>query len=285
MLKALHELRYYVWELEIENKDLRIMCDRLREIVDAQSCKLNEANETLLQEIAAFRRTEKALMDSESSFNQAQELAHVGNWRWEINEDKIFWSDETYRLFDRQPGEDINFNRYLNAVLPDDREFVKKEVSKALEEIRPYENEHRISRNGEIRFHHTTGKTFRDEDGNPVRMVGTVQDITERKIAEEKLRNLNAWREAIFHGSRDAVFVSDSESRFVMVNHAACLITGYSEKELLQMTIPDLHEVQDLHAYLLFHDRIMNGEEVLSEARILKKDGSKVDAEFNKKEL
>ncbi|MFB0524021.1 MAG: PAS domain S-box protein [Phycisphaerae bacterium] len=121
----------------------------------------------------------------------------------------------------------------------------------------------------------------RDRDGKPVGMWGIVRDITERKKAEDKVSQALAWQEAIFEGSRDAVFITDEDSRFVAVNRAACELTRYSKEELLHMQIPDLHEPEDLTAYNLYHDRIMAGEEIVSEAKILRKDGTKVDTEFN----
>ncbi len=89
------------------------------------------------------------------------------------------------------------------------------------------------------------------------------------------------WATAIFEGSRDAIFISDPEARFVAVNEAACRLTGYGRDELLRMRIPDLHEDLDLDAYRTFHDRILGGEEVLSRAPLLRKDGSKVETEFS----
>ena len=108
------------------------------------------------------------------------------------------------------------------------------------------------------------------------------------KSAEAKVVRLNkeledalAWQRQIFEGSRDAVFVSDEEARFVAVNHAATELTGYAQMELLAMGIPDLHEEPDLAAYRAFHQRILRGEQILSVAPIRKKDGSKVTVEFN----
>jgi PAS domain S-box-containing protein len=96
-----------------------------------------------------------------------------------------------------------------------------------------------------------------------------------------ELEEALAWQRQIFEGSRDAVFVSDEEARFVAVNGAATELTGYSHDELLGMGIPDLHEEPDLAAYRAFHQRILGGEQILSEAPIRKKDGSKVAVEFN----
>ena len=93
--------------------------------------------------------------------------------------------------------------------------------------------------------------------------------------------SLDPWLEAVFEGSRDAIFLSDAESRFVAVNRAARDLTGYSRDELLTMSIPDLHDDVDLDAYRTFHAHILAGEEVLSQAAIRRKDGSKVETEFS----
>ncbi len=134
------------------------------------------------------RSMEDALRDSENSLEKAQAIAHVGSWTWEVVPDEIYWSDETYRLFGWEPGEEVNYDRYINAVLPEDRDFVTKEVKDALDGIKPYENEHHVVCNGEVRVHHTKGEVFRDEQGKPIRMVGVVQDITDTKMAENEIK-------------------------------------------------------------------------------------------------
>ncbi len=111
--------------------------------------------------------------------------------------------------------------------------------------------------------------------------LAIVRDITERKQAELAITQVLEWQEAIFEGSRDAVFISNAGSQFVAVNNAACDLTGYPIEELLKMTIPELHEEIDLEAYNKFHDTIMAGESALTEAKIRRKDGTKVDVEFS----
>lgn len=120
-----------------------------------------------------------------------------------------------------------------------------------------------------------------NKKGCVIAALSSGEDITERKRGEDRLRGALAWQEAIFEGSRDAVLITNADSKFIMVNHRACELTGYSEQELLGMSIPELHERQDLTAYDLYHDRIMSGEEIVSEARLLRKDGAKIDAEFS----
>ncbi len=112
-----------------------------------------------------------------------------------------------------------------------------------------------------------------------------VRDITDRKCAEENIEQALDWYEAIFEGSRDAIFICDLNSQFTAVNHAASELTGYSKDELLSMRIPDLHEGTDLEAYQKHHDRIVAGEEIVDEAEILTKDGRKVCVEFNNRRI
>ncbi len=100
------------------------------------------------------------------------------------------------------------------------------------------------------------------------------RDVGERRRAED-------WQRAVFEGSREAVFISDSRSRFVMVNAAAERLTGYTRQELLGMRIPDLHEEADLVAYREHHEHIMAGQEQVTEAPVRRKDGTKVPVEFN----
>ncbi|MHB1193628.1 MAG: PAS domain-containing sensor histidine kinase [Longimicrobiales bacterium] len=107
------------------------------------------------------------------------------------------------------------------------------------------------------------------------------QLIHKLAVQRESLERL----EAIVDGSRDAVFISDEDSRFVLVNPAACELTGYSEEELLGMRIPDLHEDVDRHAYAAHHDAIMAGQDALTEADVWRKDGTKVAAEFSNRRI
>ena len=108
-----------------------------------------------------------------------------------------------------------------------------------------------------------------------------IRDITEQVEYEKELTKAMEWQEAISEGSRDAVFISDINAKFVAVNQAAVELTGFSKEELLNMHIPDLHEESDLEAFLKFHKRILNGEKILSEAKILTKNKNKIDTEFN----
>lgn len=106
-----------------------------------------------------------------------------------------------------------------------------------------------------------------------------------RHKMERRLKESEERFRSIFEGSRDAVFIAGEDSRFVEVNEAASALTGYSKAELLKMSIPDLHEGDDLNVYNKYFKRIMKGEAVTTVAKILRKDGSKLDVEFSNKRI
>jgi PAS domain S-box-containing protein len=102
---------------------------------------------------------------------------------------------------------------------------------------------------------------------------------------KENIKGSEEWFAAIFDGSRDAIFLTNVYGCFVEVNIAAEILTGYSKQELLRMSIPDLHDTVDLHAYNDFFDRIMAGEDIMSESVIRRKDGTHVTTEFSNRRI
>jgi diguanylate cyclase (GGDEF)-like protein/PAS domain S-box-containing protein len=136
------------------------------------------------------KEAEEALRKSEANLAEAQRLAHVGSWEWDLRTGEIFWSDEVFRIYGIEPKEFIpDFERLVGVVHPDDRELLRSKIDGALHQGEPYDFEHRIVRpNGEERVVHRRAEVVRGEDSEPLRMVGTVHDVTERKALEEQLQ-------------------------------------------------------------------------------------------------
>ncbi|MCF8036088.1 MAG: PAS domain S-box protein [Desulfobacteraceae bacterium] len=120
-----------------------------------------------------------------------------------------------------------------------------------------------------------------DDSGRVTGGVINLADISEKTMFERQLKESEERFKAIFQGSKDAIFIIAPNAGFAYVNQAACELTGYSEQELHAMQIPDLYAPEDLHAYNRFFSKIMNGEAIVSEARIRRKDGIKVPTEFS----
>ncbi|MBI5971277.1 MAG: PAS domain-containing protein [Deltaproteobacteria bacterium] len=121
--------------------------------------------------------------------NESQRLARLGNWDWDITNNRLYWSDEIYRIFGFKPQEfGATYEAFLNSVHPDDRGFVRKSVDDALTLKRPYEIDHRIILpDGTERIVREKAEAQFDAEGKAIRMTGTVQDITERKKTEDEL--------------------------------------------------------------------------------------------------
>lgn len=122
---------------------------------------------------------------------------------------------------------------------------------------------------------------YRVSGGGAGHFVCFLRDITNRKQTENALKEREERFRTFFQGFLDAIFITAADARFSYVNPAACTLTGYSEEELLSMGIPDLHDIEDHHAFNRFFNKIMAGEAMTSEAAIHRKDGVKVLTEFS----
>lgn len=126
---------------------------------------------------------------SEYLYKQAQTLAHIGNWSWNITTNRVAWSEELYRIYEVDHGTEINFELFTNLLHPEDREMVINTISQCLNELKPYEIYHKILTNsGKVKIIHARGEVVLDKEGIPYELVGTGQDVTEYQVLLEKLK-------------------------------------------------------------------------------------------------
>jgi len=162
------------------------MRDRERRIKAEQELKLvNEGLEELVE-----KRTVK-LRESEAGLAKAQAIARLGSWDVDVGTYTVQGSDELYRIFNFELGTHQHINAYIEKFHPADSARVVDAINAAIYEGKPYNIDYRIiPRSGEVRHVHADGEVTRDRGGQPVRFFGTVQDITERKLAEEEMKGL-----------------------------------------------------------------------------------------------
>lgn len=140
-----------------------------------------------LDELHAHNRSLKTQANEKTAaLEEAQALTHLGSWQWDITTNIISWSDELYRIYGMQPQERlVSFSEFLLLIHPNDRDRVSEVISTAFKRGEPFEFEHRITLpDGSERILHGMGKVVKDSSGNPARMLGTSQDITEQKQLE-----------------------------------------------------------------------------------------------------
>jgi PAS domain S-box-containing protein len=148
----------------------------------------------LTLETAERRAAEEELRRREKQLLTIQQLAGLGSWQWDVATNRVFWSEELFRIYGLVPESfAATYEAYLERVHPDDRAHVHAAIERAFEAGAAFDFEERIVRpDGEVRVLHSRGEAYRDEVGRTVRLVGACHDITERKRAEEQLQRAHA---------------------------------------------------------------------------------------------
>lgn len=167
-------------------------------------------------------------------FMQAQALANIGHWELDLIKNSLYWSDEVYRIFGLEPQEfGATYEAFLRYIHPEDVEMVNSIYMLSIKEKHGYYVEHRIVReNGEVGFVEERCEHEFDEDGNPIKSIGTVHDITRRKNAENEL----ILASAVFEKMNDGVLITDEKQQIVTINSAYGAISGYVIEEIIGKT-------------------------------------------------
>jgi len=200
---------------------------------------------TTFTDVTQRKKTEEALRESQRRLNRSQEIAHLGSWELDLQSNQLMWSDEVYRIFGLKPQQfRATYEAFLKAVHPDDRAAVDAAYSSSVREGKNgYEIEHRVVRlDGEVRTVHEKCDNIRDESGKIVRSIGMVQDITERKKADERLRESELLFSRAFQSSPTALAITRmSDNQFVEVNDTFLRLLGYQHKEIIGRTSKELN--------------------------------------------
>jgi len=186
--------------------------------------------EKIEERTVQLEKAYNSLKESEEGLSEAQKIAHIGNWVWDIATDKAYWSEEMYRIFGLDPRKPApSYNEYLNYIHPDDRDYYCDAIKKA-EKGKQFGIDYRIVlHNGEESIVHLRSEFVMDNKNIPVRIKGIVQDITERKKSEEKIQVLAN----IVESSNDAIGTLSLDGIITSWNKGAEQVYGYSAKEIL----------------------------------------------------
>ncbi len=210
---------------------------------------------TSMIDITARKEIEDRLRQSEADLNQAQRVAKLGSWRWDIANDRLEWSDEMFHIFgvDKDDFSGSLAEIIAKAIHPDDRAEVERSNLSVVQNKKPIPLEYRIiwpDQSVHVVWGEA-GELILDEAGQPAALTGIILDITERKQAEKALREAQELYENIFRLSPELIVVtSEKDGRYLAVSDSHERITGYRSDEVIghsveEFTIWESDEVRD----------------------------------------
>jgi protein-histidine pros-kinase len=186
---------------------------------------LEDLNRRLRREVGSRQRAQAQL-------DEAQTLAGIGTWRWDVSKPHAEWTPELYRIYGLDPATHApTYADYLTRLHPDDVERVKAATEAVFRDHKPYSHDERIRRpDGSWRNLHTWAQAELDGNGTLVALIGACQDVTDRISQEMKLRGL-------LESAPDAMVIAGPDGRIVLVNGQAERLFGYTREELLGKSV------------------------------------------------
>ncbi|HWR25793.1 MAG TPA: PAS domain S-box protein, partial [Methanosarcina sp.] len=262
-----------------ENREIIGVFAAARDITERRKAEevLKKAHEILEEKVkertTQLEKAYNSLKESEERLSEAQKMAHIGNWDWNLVTNELYYSDELYRIFGLNPQElNIPFDAVLNYIHPGDREHIINAVKEAFNGKQYAAVDFRINAaDGKERIIRAQGKVVFDEKDSPIRIIGTAQDITERKKADEKIETLAKAVES----SNDAIVTESLDGIITSWNKAAEQIYGYSAEEILGQNV-SIVEPDDIKGEIKrYTEKIKQGKKIQHyETSRLKKDGT-----------
>jgi len=238
------------------------------------SIERNKLHKELSEKTKKLEERSIELLKEKVKLSEAQKLAHIGSWEWDIIADIITCSDEFYEIYGLSHQKtDVTYNDLINRIHIEDREFAKKEIEESHKSGKSFNFYHKIlNSENEIRIIHARGEVIRDNQGISIMMIGTGQDVTER-IQEEEMEKLAVAATKSFN----SVLIANRDGKIVWVNEGYTKLSGFSYNEALA-TGKSLFEIISNEKYskeFIFEESILKGKPISFERECYSKTNKK----------
>ncbi len=217
------------YRLRNKNSEIRYCWEQGRPIKNADGNVLHI--DGVIFDITERKVVEEALYQSNERLMLALETANMGSWDWDILKNEILWTPLHDNIFGHKPGtKKRSYTDWCNSVYPEDLPLAQEYLQAAMANHNAYQHQYRIIRpDNEVRWISAFGRFYYDSSDQPIRMVGMLYDITDQKLASEKIHE----QAALLNIATDAICVRDLENRILFWNQGAENLYGFSAAEVL----------------------------------------------------
>lgn len=243
--------------------------------------QLRSRNEELKQQLRQRLEAEAKVRRREKVLRETQQIAQLGSWEWDLSSGQILWSDELYRIFGQEPQAFVpTLEEFYARLHPGDLERVQQCIATTLEKDTPCEQDYRIIHaDGSLHYVRGIGILERDTDGKPLRMTGSLQDISSQKQAILALEESERKYRAVLEYASDGILISTIDGQLLDANQRIQRLLGYSREELLKLHASQIHPPEDAEKLRAAFSSIRERGFSLFEHLLLRKDGSTIPVE------
>jgi PAS domain S-box-containing protein len=268
---------------------LKCLHAQLERQVAMRTLQLKETVQILEADVEKREDVERELRAKEKQFEEAQRLAHIGSWEWDVAKDHLIVSKEMMRIYG-VPQEEVDrltYEKYLDYIPPDERHLVEQVVKAALGERTPISYQHHVVRpDGVVRYTHCQGSAEQDENSDSLRLYGTAQDVTEERELQKRLRETEELYRKLVEVSPDAIYLLDN-GNFTYGNAAGLRLAGAELPD--QLIGKRFDQLIDADQGDMIKDAMMNESgrthseaktEIATGGKMVRLDGSTIDIEL-----
>lgn len=191
----------------------------------------------IVRDITDKKETRASLKKNEAMLQDAQAIAHIGSFEWDVKSNNVYWSDELYKIVGAEKGLNIDYDTYRDFIHADDKARVEAAISKAVSSRSGYTIDYRITRpDGTIRNLHCVAEPVLDENNEVDKIFGVAHDVTEKLMADKRLLENEKRFRALIENIHDALVITSAKGVVVYASPSIERIIGYTPEECLGKT-------------------------------------------------